>query len=408
MTIRTSKQAIAVASGQTKNVPGTCQFNVRTWFNADAAGDQDGDGDSDAVDGWLSEPRSARHEGDRNPPPGKPLAFKGGSRGFGHRALSTHNGVISTDMLSNRYSAGHTSTVTGSSTAAAIAQIESSMGVQYLGWSETIDGEKIPADPSEPKPPPVEVLGRRFAHISLEFSDGSKQHTADIEKVFNQGYHYITGTEAGNGAGNTRSELERCAQKFGYLLATARGYDTWVAIRKSFVVDGTWKTGTNKAFSASSEFDPKPRGTWGTKGVVWAEFRDQNLGVISIGSIHPITAKAAGVEIKKQTDALMMTTVEKWGAKHGKGTLLAFIGGDINKNDKKLDVFLKAPFTTCWDELKVWPSTGHGTIDVIASYDDDARVRCLRARAHDDTDFFLNTDHFLITADYEIQVLPRH
>lgn len=142
MSIRTRAQAIQAALNQTVNRVGTCQLNVRGWYLAPSVGDVDGDGDADAVDGWESEPKAYRHPGDRNPPHGVPLAFHGGSRGFGHRAMTLgHAGrVRSTDMLNNRYSPGHTSTVTGATTSAAIAQIEASMNVVFTGWSETIDG----------------------------------------------------------------------------------------------------------------------------------------------------------------------------------------------------------------------------------------------------------------------------
>lgn len=143
--INTREQALANAMEQTHNIPGTCQKATRGWYNAPSAGDQDGDGDSDAVDGWVSEPTSARHSGDRNPPLGVPLAFSGGSKGFGHRCISRapSGQARSTDMLNGRYKAG----IIGN---ASIDQIENSMGVHYLGWSETIDGYRIPESPKEP------------------------------------------------------------------------------------------------------------------------------------------------------------------------------------------------------------------------------------------------------------------
>lgn len=139
--IRTREQALAAANATTRNDPGTCQKTTRGWFNAPSAGDQDKDGDADAVDGWVSEPTSARRPGDRNPPVGVPVAFSGGSKGFGHRALTRGpNGLLrSTDMRDGRYASG----LTGN---ASIEQVERSMGVQYLGWSETIDGYPIPFD----------------------------------------------------------------------------------------------------------------------------------------------------------------------------------------------------------------------------------------------------------------------
>lgn len=137
--IRTREQALKGAMLTTRNTSGRCQEVTRGWFNAPSVGDQDGDGDADAVDGWASEPTSARYPGDRNPPVGVPVAFSGGSRGFGHRAIVRGPGgaLRSTDMNNGRYASG----VTGN---ASIAEVERSMGVHYLGWSKTIDGYPIP------------------------------------------------------------------------------------------------------------------------------------------------------------------------------------------------------------------------------------------------------------------------
>lgn len=137
VTISTPEQAVAAAEDDLHCVPGTCQKVTRGWYHAPSVGDVDGDGDADAVDGWASEPTSARHPGDRNPPFGAPLAFAGGSRGFGHRCIYKHVMARSTDMNNGHYSAGTVGN-------ASIEQIENSMGVYYLGWSETIDGHPIP------------------------------------------------------------------------------------------------------------------------------------------------------------------------------------------------------------------------------------------------------------------------
>lgn len=123
---------------------GMCQLWTREIFGAPSAGDRDRDGDADAVDGWISEPSAHRHPDDRNPPRGVPVSFNGGSRGFGHRAVSLGNGKIrSTDMSGKYYTPGRIGTCT-------IADIEKAMGVRYLGWSNTITGQMIPLPP-----PPV-------------------------------------------------------------------------------------------------------------------------------------------------------------------------------------------------------------------------------------------------------------
>lgn len=144
--LNSARTAITTSLRQTRNVPGTCQLTVRAWFDADSVGDYDGDGDADAVDGWKSEPLRYRHPGDRTPPGGRPLSFHGGSKGYGHRAMTLRDPgrIRSTDMLNNRYTPGVTSTVVADTTSAAIAILEKQMGVDYTGYSDSMDGQPIP------------------------------------------------------------------------------------------------------------------------------------------------------------------------------------------------------------------------------------------------------------------------
>jgi hypothetical protein len=59
--------------------------------------------------------------------------------------------------------------------------------------------------------------------------------------------------------------------------------------------------------------------------------------------------------------------------------------------------------TSLADELKAWQNTGHGSIDVIASYDQDGRVKGKYWRVLDDSEFKLNTDHWLCEGGYEVR-----
>lgn len=195
--IRTPSQALVVATGTRVNREGFCQQVTRGYYLAPSAGDVDGDGDADAYDGWLSEPKATRHAGDRNPPAGYPVSFKGGSKGHGHRAISLGGGRIrSTDFdgLRKVYRAG----VLGNGT---IAEVEAAMGVTYLGWSETIDGVSIPKD-APPKPaakpeekpvatnptnlPPVAGLYRTITSLANEIMNATTPGTPnheDAEKI---------------------------------------------------------------------------------------------------------------------------------------------------------------------------------------------------------------------------------
>lgn len=143
------EQAARRAEASKTNTPGMCQAWTRGIFGAGSAGDRDGDGDADAIDGWKSEPLNKRHPGDRNPPRGVPVSF---DLKFGHRAVSLGGGKIrSTDMQGNVYTPGVVGTTT-------IAALEKAMGIRYLGWSETITGILIP--------PPT-----RGARIDKEIAD---------------------------------------------------------------------------------------------------------------------------------------------------------------------------------------------------------------------------------------------
>lgn len=144
MSIRTREEVLKVALETTHNTPGFCQGQVRAWFLAPSVGDFDGDGAADAEDGWKSEPERYKHHGDRTPPYGVPLSFLGGSNDNGHRALALRDGKVRStdfDTATQSWRPG----VTG--TAHSIGAVERALGVSYVGWSETIDGQYIPHSP---------------------------------------------------------------------------------------------------------------------------------------------------------------------------------------------------------------------------------------------------------------------
>ena len=271
----------------------------------------------------------------------------------------------------------------------------------------------------------------RIAHVSLQWSDSSKQHTHDIKAVFKQAnerrYAWITGTEAGPGAGNTASELLRIGTEAGYRMfvpqiersdaVPAGRTDSWIAVREDLV-----KSGYREDFQLvipgyeqiKDKFhEPVPKATWGPKGIVSVTFKSlPQIGEVNVAVSHYLTdARNPSSQFwpwnKKLADA-----ISNWAKKVGKGTALAFYAGDQNMNDEKNnepqgDTFMGGDLTSIADELKQWKTTSpHGPIDVIASYDGDGRVTGVRWKVYRDKQLFLNTDHFLCEATYDVRELP--
>lgn len=183
--VRSREDAAKAAEKVDHFMEGACQLFTRTVFDVPSVGDVDGDGDADAVDGWKSEPVHARHPDDRSAPRGVPLAWKGGSHGFGHRAVSLGHGRIrSTDMsVDGHYSPGTVSTVT-------LDQIHSAMPLlEYLGWSDTMDGVDIPHDNGGGHEPGRHVSRVAEARqlledaLKLAVSKGWTQRAKEIRKM---------------------------------------------------------------------------------------------------------------------------------------------------------------------------------------------------------------------------------
>jgi len=264
------------------------------------------------------------------------------------------------------------------------------------------DPKKVQAEVNRllaPKPKPKVRL--KFAHVSLQFSDPDKQHTADIQKIFRRGYDVMTGTEAGPGAGNTSAELKRIGKEEGYLVHVTSRYGTWVAVKASLVSKGSWKKGSLFALDRSSKTKPKPPGKWGDKGIVWASWTHPTLGAMAVGAVHFLAKSGAGASAKEKTDAAYAAKIEEWRKSFPAGTE-CFIGGDFNRNDKTYDVFRgKAGFITSGDELKKWPDTGHGPIDATAREKSSKRVEAVSVKAVNDKALPLYTDHFPVEAVYE-------
>lgn len=256
--------------------------------------------------------------------------------------------------------------------------------------------------------PPVvtpKTITLKTAHASMQFSDSTAQQKQDVEKIFSRGYDVIGGTEAGHGSGELVGLIKDACTKYGYSFSKPGRYDTWVAVKNSIITKGTLVKGSEFALWRSSKTTPTPPGRWGDKGVVWAQWDMPGVGTITFGAVHYLTHKGAGPKYKPESDKIYASVIDKWSKSHGAGDKLVFLSGDFNLVDKNNDVFKGlANLSTCWDDLKKWPNTGHGNIDAIARFKADTQVKTKAARVLDDGKLFLNTDHFLIEAEYTITV----
>lgn len=241
----------------------------------------------------------------------------------------------------------------------------------------------------------------KVAHASMRFANTPEQWRHNAEAIFSRGYEWVTGTEAGQT--KNWQALASTAKKYGYTIK--RYKSNWIAVSKKVVKPGSLKWGrqtvVDSSKTAGRSFDPN---------YIFCTFEhtEEGVGTISVvGSHYPTKgkpdAKRPGMRVNLRWTKLMGQEISKKIADLGDGAALAFYGGDQNISDKHNDTFFGGPVTTCWDEIKKWPNTGHGNIDVIASYDRDTRVSCIGARAFDDKALFLYSDHYLIEATYRIE-----
>lgn len=262
------------------------------------------------------------------------------------------------------------------------------------------------------KPPVVhhpDAVRVNCMHTSMQFSDATPQKKSDVLSILgrakDRGVAWITGTEGGAGSQDLIAALKTQAPKYGYRLWTHPATDAWILVSEAFI-DGGWKG------YWGGEVVPGEAHKHTTKGVLAVGFDNAKLGRINIIAAHYLTKGRPDAHdptysqfVKENRD--LATAIGKYAAEAGAGSALVFYGGDQNIVDRTSDSFFGQPLTSVWDELGKWESTGHGNIDVIASYDNDGRVTAAYINALDDTEFNLNTDHFAVEAGFDIKPLKQ-
>jgi hypothetical protein len=151
MTHRSTKSALGWAKAQRTYATGMCLKFVRTCYSV-------GPKHASAAIAW----NKTKYRHTSTPPKGVPVWWTGGSRGFGHVAISDGGGyVISTDT-GGKGRVGRTS----------IKHITTSWRQTYRGWTEDINGVRVYV-PSDSKPA-AEVLSA--SAVAKMFRRGTKSN----------------------------------------------------------------------------------------------------------------------------------------------------------------------------------------------------------------------------------------
>lgn len=239
-----------------------------------------------------------------------------------------------------------------------------------------------------------------FAHASMQFSDSDVQMAHDARAIFDRAVvrdlGWVTGTEAGAGAGPLRSLLRTEATAHKYRFWMNPSTDSWFAVNKALITRG-WET-----FAGPIIIPGKAKSHTAKRVTSVAFYSDRFESWVTVIAAHYLTKgrpDAKSVEYRQNVEenrALAEAIGEHAAERRAQGHLI-FYGGDQNIVDRTGDTFFGEDFVTCWDALKKWPTTGHGNIDVLAYYDDE-RIEWTGARAFPDADFPLHTDHFYIEA----------
>lgn len=248
-------------------------------------------------------------------------------------------------------------------------------------------------------------------HCSMQFSDNTKQKQSDAERLLDRAKKrnvlWLTGTEAGAGQSlDLRRALREESNAHGFHFWQHPSSDSWLTINRDFI------DGLSMEVWFSDVLVPAKAGRNTAKRLIGAGY-NTNIGIgrVTTSVCHYMTKgrpDARSPEYRQflEENKAIAAEIGRRANVEGKGSDLFFYDGDQNIVDRFNDTFLgRAKMTSTWDELKTWPNTGHGNIDVIASYDRDGRVKAAYSRALDDKDFHLNTDHFLIEAGFDIRTI---
>lgn len=236
-------------------------------------------------------------------------------------------------------------------------------------------------------------------HSSGQFSDTERQQTSDAGKICAfaeaRGWRWFTGTEAGSQS-VLGSAIAAIDQDHGLRFRKGRTGDVWVTHRRD-LFEGPVEEEWYKVIDGVA-------GQFADRGVLRVTGHAPEVGSdLTVLVSHYLTAKSAQRTHLLRGNQRIANKIGDLGREFGRGRALCFYGGDQNLQDRQVDTFLGGPFTSLADETRDWQSTGHGDIDVIASYNGDARVTGKEFTVFDDSEFPFHSDHFVCEGVFEVR-----
>jgi exonuclease III len=211
----------------------------------------------------------------------------------------------------------------------------------------------------------------------------------------------LGGSEVGGGNKAGRQIYADAAAQHGYEFFFEGSGDCWIAVKKSFMA-GKGSAEWTKVIDTK-----EGAGTHTDRGLLTVSFPTKDIGPVHVIAAHYLTKGRAAGQPNYVLNRRLAAAIGDRAREVGKGENKVFYMGDQNIVDRTEDTFFGHPFTSAWDEVNRYENTGHGNIDVIASWDPDGAVEALGIRALDDTERHLFTDHFLIEAEYKIRHLKE-
>ena len=244
----------------------------------------------------------------------------------------------------------------------------------------------------------------KIVQASLQFDVSDEQFVNDFRKILTLKPHILFGTESGDR--DRKQAIEMLCENAGYRVFLPAATDAWIAVRSKLIGHG-WSAGYRELWGTGQQMgDPHH---YDAKGLTLVQFDHPALGHVVLSEVHYMRTavtpdKAKHIAVNKKLAVAMSNALHTTAS----GTnAVGFVGLDSNMIDEHSDVFFGLPLTTCWDELKRYPDTGHGNIDAVASCDWHKRVKCVSAEVLDDKEFFLHQDHYIVVAYYDVIKLDQ-